>query len=117
MALRMNPLPPLPSAGTSPPLHSATLPSRTTSRACKPVQGIQSRFTSWAAKLGAGIIQDIKARAPWYLSDWKDAWNYRVVPAAALIFFAKYAPLAFPHASGIHPATFLQRTSWNCFLS
>ena len=46
---------------------------------------------SWARKLGAGIIQDINARAPWYLSDWRDAWNYRVVPAVALIFFAKYA--------------------------
>lgn len=41
-------------------------------------------------KLGAGIFQDIRARAPWYLSDWIDAWNYRVVPATTLIFFAKY---------------------------
>jgi hypothetical protein len=40
-------------------------------------------------RLGAGIIVDIRARAPWYLSDWTDAWNYRVVPATALIFFAK----------------------------
>ncbi|KIM51710.1 hypothetical protein SCLCIDRAFT_142691 [Scleroderma citrinum Foug A] len=63
-----------------------------TSRASKPVQGIQSRLTTWARTLGAGIIQDIKARAPWYLSDWKDAWNYRVVPAAALIFFANVLP-------------------------
>ena len=39
---------------------------------------------------GAGIFFDIRARAPWYLSDWTDAWNYRVVPATALIFFAKY---------------------------
>lgn len=110
-----DPLPPLPSTGTSP-LHNATLQSRMTSRASKPVQGIQSRLTTWARTLGAGIIQDIKARAPWYLSDWKDAWNYRVVPAAALIFFAKYAPLALT-SSGIYPATILQRTSWNCFLS
>jgi hypothetical protein len=36
-------------------------------------------------------MQDIRARAPWYISDWTDAWNYRVVPATALIFFAKYA--------------------------
>ena len=42
-------------------------------------------------KLGEGIFQDIRARAPWYLSDWTDAWNYRVVPATTLIFFAKYA--------------------------
>ncbi|KAL4071913.1 HCO3 transporter family-domain-containing protein [Scleroderma citrinum] len=51
-----------------------------------------SRLRSWARKLGVGIIQDIKARAPWYLSDWTDAWNYRVVPAAALIFFANVLP-------------------------
>ncbi|KAF8800897.1 hypothetical protein BYT27DRAFT_6819982 [Phlegmacium glaucopus] len=43
-------------------------------------------------RLGAGIIVDIRARAPWYLSDWKDAWNYRVVPATALIFFANVLP-------------------------
>ena len=40
-------------------------------------------------KVGAGILRDIRARAPWYWSDWKDAWNYRVIPATALVFFAK----------------------------
>jgi boron transporter len=40
-------------------------------------------------KVGAGIVRDIRARAPWYWSDWKDAWNYRVVPATTLVFFAK----------------------------
>ena len=40
-------------------------------------------------KIGAGIVRDIRARAPWYWSDWKDAWNYRVLPATALVFFAK----------------------------
>ena len=39
--------------------------------------------------LGSGIVGDIRARAPWYLSDWTDAWNYRVIPATALVFFAK----------------------------
>ncbi len=43
----------------------------------------------WVRKLASGIILDIKARAPHYASDWTDAWNYRVVPATALIFFAK----------------------------
>ena len=32
---------------------------------------------------------DVKARLPWYRSDWTDAWNYRVVPAMALIFLTK----------------------------
>lgn len=44
---------------------------------------------AWIRKLGAGIILDIQARVPWYASDWTDAWNYRIVPATALIFFAK----------------------------
>ena len=40
-------------------------------------------------KVGAGILRDIRARAPWYWSDWKDAWDYRVLPATALVFFSK----------------------------
>ncbi|CAA7261455.1 unnamed protein product [Cyclocybe aegerita] len=46
----------------------------------------------WLRRLGSGIILDVRARAPWYLSDWTDAWNYRVVPATALIFFANVLP-------------------------
>ena len=42
-------------------------------------------LTSWPKRLGRGIIHDIRARAPYYWSDWKDAWNYRVVPATALM--------------------------------
>lgn len=45
---------------------------------------------AWYRRLGVGITTDIRARTPWYLSDWVDAWNYRVVPATALIFFAKF---------------------------
>ena len=40
-------------------------------------------------RIGAGIIADVRARAPWYLSDWTDAWNYRVIPATALTSFSK----------------------------
>lgn len=52
---------------------------------------MRTRLTRFfdVTRLGAGIIADIRARAPWYLSDWTDAWNYRVVPATALVFFAK----------------------------
>jgi hypothetical protein len=39
--------------------------------------------------LASGVVSDIRSRAPFYLSDWSDAWNYRVIPATALIFFAK----------------------------
>ncbi|EMD39677.1 hypothetical protein CERSUDRAFT_103670 [Gelatoporia subvermispora B] len=39
-----------------------------------------------------GIIHDIRSRAPYYASDWTDAWNYRVIPAIVLIFFANVLP-------------------------
>lgn len=35
---------------------------------------------------------DIRARAPWYWSDWMDAWNYRVIPSTWFIFFANVLP-------------------------
>lgn len=47
-------------------------------------------------RLGAGIIADVHARVPWYLCDWTDAWNYRVVPATALTFFSKWVSMYFP---------------------
>lgn len=47
---------------------------------------------NWFLNLASGIILDIRARSPYYLSDWTDAWNYRVVPATALIFFANVLP-------------------------
>ncbi|KAJ7718125.1 HCO3 transporter family-domain-containing protein [Mycena maculata] len=46
----------------------------------------------WIRSLGSGIVSDIRARAPFYLTDWSDAWNYRVIPATALIFFANVLP-------------------------
>lgn len=50
----------------------------------------QTKRFGWVKGLGIGIRRDIRARAPYYVSDWTDAWNYRVVPATALIFFANY---------------------------
>ena len=60
---------------------SATMPNR------RRRGGIPTRLLR--VKIGAGIVRDIRARVPWYWSDWKDAWNYRVIPATALVFFAK----------------------------
>lgn len=45
--------------------------------------------SGWLPRFGAGIANDVRTRLPWYKSDLIDAWNYRVVPATALIFFAK----------------------------
>ncbi|KAK8850391.1 hypothetical protein IAR55_004309 [Kwoniella newhampshirensis] len=50
----------------------------------------------WRIRLFAGMKRDIQARIPWYISDWKDSWNYRVIPSTWFIFFANVLPgLAF----------------------
>ena len=45
----------------------------------------------WKIRLFRGMIEDVKRRAPFYWSDWTDAWDYRVVPATVYMYFAKYA--------------------------
>lgn len=57
-----------------------------------PIEQSRNTFFRWLTTLGSGIILDIRARAPHFLSDWTDAWNYRVIPATALIFFANVLP-------------------------
>jgi hypothetical protein len=47
----------------------------------------------WRVKLFRGMVNDIKRRGPYYLSDWRDAWDYRVVPATIYMYFAKYEVL------------------------
>ncbi|KAF7874769.1 hypothetical protein EAF04_001943 [Stromatinia cepivora] len=43
-----------------------------------------------------GMVDDVKRRAPFYWSDWTDAWDYRVVPATIYMYFANILPaLAF----------------------
>lgn len=42
--------------------------------------------------LGFGIYNDIKSRVPYYKSDFKDAWNYRVIPSTVYIFFTNLLP-------------------------
>lgn len=44
----------------------------------------------WKIRLFRGMINDLRRRAPFYASDWKDAWDYRVVPATIYMYFAKY---------------------------
>ncbi|KAF8902338.1 HCO3 transporter family-domain-containing protein [Gymnopilus junonius] len=67
-------------------------PSATTSTAFQSRQSTFFPRFSWLRKIGSGIRLDIRSRAPWYLTDWTDAWNYRVIPATALIFFANVLP-------------------------
>lgn len=40
----------------------------------------------------SGMIKDLKGRLPYYLSDWTDAWNYRVIPATVFMYFANLLP-------------------------
>jgi len=44
----------------------------------------------WKVRLFRGMIDDVRRRAPFYGSDWVDAWDYRVVPATVYMYFAKY---------------------------
>ena len=46
--------------------------------------------TWWRVCLFRGMVDDVKRRLPYYWSDWKDAWDYRVVPATVYMYFAKY---------------------------
>lgn len=47
---------------------------------------------SWyKVHLFRGMVNDVRRRAPYYGSDWLDAWDYRVVPATVYMYFAKYA--------------------------
>lgn len=43
-----------------------------------------------------GMVDDVRGRAPYYRSDWTEAWDYRVVPATVFMYFANMLPaLAF----------------------
>jgi hypothetical protein len=50
----------------------------------------------WKVQLFRGMINDVNRRAPYYLSDWTDAWDYRVIPATIYMYFAKYVPATSP---------------------
>ncbi|KAH8167542.1 hypothetical protein CIB48_g717 [Xylaria polymorpha] len=43
----------------------------------------------WKIHLFRGMVNDVCRRAPYYWSDWLDAWDYRVVPATVYMYFAK----------------------------
>ena len=69
---------------------NSLLTSRSASHRSAAVERGASKPDSWwKIHLFRGMVNDVRRRAPYYWSDWKDALNYRVVPATALIFFAK----------------------------
>jgi hypothetical protein len=68
-----------------------------------PSPGLEKR-TWWKTRLFSGMYNDIRRRAPFYWSDWKDAWDYRVVPATVYMYFAKYVPTVNSNNS-VHDAS------------
>jgi hypothetical protein len=48
-------------------------------------------------------VNDIRRRAPFYGSDWTDAWDYRVVPATVYMYFAKYVNINIQILHNVHP--------------
>ncbi|KAI9044373.1 anion exchange family protein [Aspergillus affinis] len=72
--------------------------AREQSRHAPSTGGASSARTAkwWRVRLFRGMILDVKRRAPYYWSDWTDAWDYRVVPATVYMYFANILPaLAF----------------------
>lgn len=49
------------------------------------------RRSWWKIKWFHGVTNDIRRRAPFYWSDWSDAWDYRVVPATVYMYFVSRA--------------------------
>lgn len=47
----------------------------------------------WRILWFRGMYNDIRRRLPFYWSDWKDAWDYRVIPATVYMYFAKYVQI------------------------
>ncbi|KAL3230447.1 Boron transporter 1 [Nakaseomyces bracarensis] len=43
-------------------------------------------------KPGIGIWLDLKDRIPWYWQDWKDSWDYRVIPSVIETYFNNLLP-------------------------
>ena len=56
----------------------------------------KSKDAWWKTTPFSGMVNDVRRRAPFYWSDYRDAWDYRVVPATVYMYFANILPaLAF----------------------
>ncbi|KAJ6004919.1 hypothetical protein N7540_012718 [Penicillium herquei] len=79
---------------TSPP--GAVPEDRDPARRASTATSQSSQPKWWRVRLFRGMIKDVKRRAPYYWSDWTDAWDYRIVPATVYMYFANILPaLAF----------------------
>ena len=73
-------------------IHDAGDPRRLSKQLSRQSTRRSGRRTArwWKIRFFKGMIDDVKRRAPYYMSDWTDAWDYRVVPATVYMYFAKY---------------------------
>ena len=78
---------PTDSSDTAEPRKSDGDDATTRTRTCSAPTGPPRR---WRIHWFRGMWRDVERRAPFYVSDWLDAWDYRVVPATVYMFFAKY---------------------------
>ena len=53
---------------------------------------IKSKFVG-SVRLCGGLIADMKRRAPWYWSDFKDALNPQCIASIIFIYFACLTPI------------------------
>ncbi|KAK0720444.1 anion exchange protein 4 [Lasiosphaeris hirsuta] len=61
-----------------------------------PLRPKRTSSSWWKVHLFRGMVNDLRQRTPYYISDWTDAWNYRVVPATVYMYYANILPaLAF----------------------
>jgi hypothetical protein len=77
--------------------HETEQLSRETSRQTTASQRRKPKW--WKIRLFRGMIDDVKRRLPYYWSDWRDAWDYRVIPATVYMYFAKYDHMSSHTAS------------------
>lgn len=58
----------------------------------KPPSKAKKMFKAIFGHPGLGIYRDVTGRLPYYISDWTDSWNYRVVPATVYMYFCNLLP-------------------------
>uniref|UniRef100_A0A0G4H0X3 Bicarbonate transporter-like transmembrane domain-containing protein n=1 Tax=Chromera velia CCMP2878 TaxID=1169474 RepID=A0A0G4H0X3_9ALVE len=50
------------------------------------------KYEAGCCGFGQGMLQDLKRRLPWYLSDWLDALDVKVLASTLFMFFTSIAP-------------------------
>ena len=71
------------------------------------------RWKNLVPRIGAGMWNDIRNRAPWYVSDWTDSWNYRVVPSTLV---SCWSPKDIQTLILFPVCLLRQCPAWHCFL-